>query len=57
MRMIFNVFDAHAMIIFTGNMILEATSKSMLVIPDVRPVFVSAETDSKKASKKLLPLK
>jgi hypothetical protein len=45
------------MIIFTDNMILEDISKSMLVIPDVRPVFVIAETDSKKVSKKLLPSK
>ena len=45
------------MIIFTDNMILEAASRSMLVIPDVRPVFVTAETDSKKVSKKLVSSK
>ncbi|HZA70113.1 MAG TPA: hypothetical protein VE548_10475 [Nitrososphaeraceae archaeon] len=44
-------------IIFIDNIILEVTSRSMLVIPDVRPVFVTAETDSKKVSKKLVPLK
>jgi hypothetical protein len=38
-------------------MILETTFRSMLVIPDVRPVFVTAETDSKNVSKKLLPSK
>ena len=45
------------MIIFTDNIILEDMSKSVLVIPDVSPVFVTAETDSKKASKRLLPSK
>ena len=29
----------------------------MVVIPDVKPVFVIAETDSKKESKRLLPLR